>query len=210
MTSSLFRLSRYTLCLLAVFLFVGTRGRLVAAPLLGNCLEVCDSATDCNTECLYNLDSEETCGDWGTCAPPCSEVCGPTVACDAGCTGGNGECSGYNGGKANNECYGICGDTVCQNGPEDHSSCPGDCPGCSGTDYGECAQASDCGDPTAYYCTACHQCSPISYPPVDETCPQYCTSWADCESSCPSFALPDCINGYCVDDLPPAAPKAMH
>ena len=201
--SSIFRLCRYTLCLVALFLFVDARGRLVAAATttLGPCLEICDGSTDCSTECLYNLDSEETCGDWGTCAPDCSATCGPNVNCDQPCSGG-GWCGNYNGGQANSECYGTCGDEVCQQGPENAESCEADCYNtCDGQSANECESASDCG--SGHYCDSCQEC--VLYPappPPGSTCPLNCNSYQDC--NCPDMQLPICKNYKCVDDSPTA------
>lgn len=202
--SSTFRLCRYALCLVAVFLFVGARGRLVAAT-LGPCEELCTDTTPCDTECLYDLDSEETCGDWGTCgdAPACSDVCGTSVACDTLCSGGDGsDCGGYNGGKANNECYGTCGDGVCQMHEESCSSCSADCGACTG----EC-QAGGCstdGDCTALSGGVCNDhCCAYPPPPPPPECEEYggsCSAQSDCCQETPEMC--ESLNGsspFCMD-----------
>lgn len=120
------RLCRYAVFMIAVFVLAGVRSRLVSAAMFDNCSSICTDQTDCSTECLYDYDSEETCGDYGTCAPACSAVCGPTKACDFACSG-DGSCGAYNGGKSNMECYGTCGDGHCDVQRETHTSCPADC-----------------------------------------------------------------------------------
>lgn len=143
MTSAM-RLYRYTFFVTALFFLAGSRSHLVAAPMLGNCEDVCTGEADCGTECLYNLDSEETCGDWGTCAPDCSAVCGASANCDLACSGG-GDCGSYNGGQSNGECYGTCGDGACSIPEENEAGCPADCtPTSCGTS--SCSQDSDCPD----------------------------------------------------------------
>lgn len=189
-----FRLCAYTFFLAAGFLLMGSRGRLIAAT-LGPCLETCTGSTPCDTECLYNLDSEETCGDWGTCAPDCSEVCGPSVACDTGCSGGDGsDCGGYNGGKANSECYGTCGDGSCD-GPElQHPcGCTADCGSGDCTPH-ECTPgSSSCG--AGYVCTADGMCTAVDPGCSVESCNQAsdcCTSGDICQKD------PGTSSGWCA------------
>lgn len=121
------RLCRYAVFVIAMFVFAGVRSRLVSAAMFDNCSSVCTDQADCSTECLYDYDSEETCGDYGTCAPACSDVCGPTADCNTACSGDGPYCGAYNGGKSNMECYGTCGDGHCDIQYETHASCPADC-----------------------------------------------------------------------------------
>jgi len=178
------RLCRYAVFVIAMFVLVGVRSRLVSAAMPQNCSDICTSDEDCSTQCLYNYDSEETCGDWGTCAPDCSDVCGPTVDCYTACSG-DGYCGAYNGGKSNLECYGTCGDGTCDLQYETYENCPADCQflpgdgiecdivtgdGCSAGQFclnGQCAvgcDSDDCGGTSrsceggAIDCTSDDQC----------------------------------------------------
>jgi hypothetical protein len=205
--SSTTRLCRCAFFVLAIFVFVGARSRLTLAAMLGNCDEVCTGDTDCNTECLYDYDSEETCGDWGTCAPDCSDICGSTTACDQGCTGDFGDCGGYNGGKSNGECYGYCGDGVCEMHEENPTNCPEDCKPVGSTCGTEtCTEDSGCTDVSGGACNG--DC--CAYPGQGGggggggSCGEYgaaCSSDSDC---CQAYYSEMCasLNGsftFCMD-----------
>jgi hypothetical protein len=160
--SSTLRLCRYTLFLVAIFVFAGKWGHLLASP-EGNCSDVCSGSSNCGTACLIDYDTGSTCGDYGACwGYSCGSTCGSSTDCSTPCVSGSSDlsCSSYNGGQANGECYGTCGDDMCQPPElvvgncctEDCGSCTNECDACTpGTD--------DCGD--GYACTANHCCTTI-------------------------------------------------
>jgi hypothetical protein len=202
--SSTMRLCRCAFFMLAIFVLVGARSRLTLAAMLGNCEDVCTGDTDCNTECLYDYDSEETCGDWGTCAPDCSEICGATTACDQGCTGDFGDCGGYNGGQGNGECYGYCGDGACEMPEEDCTGCPEDCGSCTPPcTTSMCDNAGDCTDASPAGCNGGCCVYPGQGSGSGGSCGEYgaaCSSSSDCCQTTPEMCAS--LNGsftFCMD-----------
>lgn len=133
--SSALRLSRFALLLLAMLVFSARWGHALAFE--RNCSEVCDSSADCDEECFVGLDTDSTCGAYGTCyASECGNVCGSDVSCDTQCyDGGDTTCGGDDA-----ACYGGCGDGVCQTPFESCGSCETDC--------GSCPSSCGEGDPT--------------------------------------------------------------
>ena len=191
------RICRYALFVAALFVVTGTRSRLVSAAMLGNCDEICTDQADCSTACLYNLDSEETCGDWGTCAPACGDVCGSSVSCDTACSG-DGYCGAYNGGQDNGECYGTCGDGVCSVPYENHEGCSADCPAC-GTS--SCSQDTDCTAEAGGGCI--NGCCMYNCGPPSPTCPG-CQSGNSCSSNS------DCCEGQVCASINGGSPECLN
>jgi hypothetical protein len=143
------RLGGYAVILVAALLVTGRVG-VRAIPL---CDGYCSASTACEDECLDNLDNLTTCEDYGICAPDCSEVCGPDVDCNTECSGGSGDCADYNGGQSNGECYGACGDGMCQMDYEDCATCAVDCGGsCQECATYECHDDSECDNGNGYQC----------------------------------------------------------
>jgi hypothetical protein len=126
------KLCRNCLCLAVVFAFYAMAGaRLSAASTaFGTCNDTCGSGTDCSETCIDENANTITCGDFGQCNDfSCSDNCSPVTSCDFNCyDGGWTDCGDYNGGQANAECDGVCGDGVCDANRENHSNCPADCP----------------------------------------------------------------------------------
>jgi len=173
------RLCSFVLFIVAAFVFFG-RVKLAAAP-FGNCEDVCDGSSDCNLECLYDLDSEETCADWGSCGYyACSDTCTLDTPCDTPCDPGNEtNCGEYSGGESMNGCY-TCGDGHCSQGDMDnccYSDCGSPIAACDGGGCAECRPGDDesCGSGNICDANAC--CVAI-----DSCAPLYggCSTSSDC------------------------------
>jgi len=138
------RFSRFSLLLFAMLVFSIRWGHLVASPLEGTCENTCDSSSACDEECLVGLDTDSTCGDYGTCyAYECGDVCGSSVDCATPCFDtGDTTC-----GDDEAACYGTCGDGVCQSPYEACGYCEADCglcpPDCNEGDP-SCSVTADC------------------------------------------------------------------
>jgi hypothetical protein len=120
--TSLTKVTRFAF--LSVAILFMSRGHVVAgASTRPDCALVCTVDTTCDTLCGPG---GPTCGDYGVCEGPCDGTCGPATDCLAGCSP-DFECGDYNGGQANSECYGTCGDGVCSSPYENSQNCPQDC-----------------------------------------------------------------------------------
>jgi hypothetical protein len=157
------------------------------------CDGYCSTGTACEDECLDSFDNLTTCGDYGICAPDCSEVCGSDVDCNTECSGGSGDCADYNGGQSNGECYGACGDGVCQ---IEYEGCEcvdcqnmGSCHQCG--ELGSCDDYTECPDPEVDQC-------------LDGCCMAVCGPGNDCgggnSRSCDKTGTSCYTNNDCCDD----------
>jgi hypothetical protein len=146
LNSRLLSISRSLFFVTAVFLFA-TKFQTAIVRAGRACESYCSTSVNCSDSCLDDYDQDSTCGAYGVCAPDCSDVCGSGSSCSTPCSGGGGEdCGAYNGGKSNGECFGFCGDGVCEMPYETCNTCSADCGACTEScALNTCTQDSDCG-----------------------------------------------------------------
>jgi hypothetical protein len=185
------RLCRYSLFLVALFVFSGRWGHLFASP-FGNCSDVCTGSSSCDLGCLIDYDTESTCGDYGTCGYyPCSDLCGPSADCTTTCGVDNDStCGSYEGGQSSGECYGTCGDGKCNVQFETPSTCPADCTAMCGSGDPSC-------NPSAQDCASGEVCFPSGCCVVPCNDPSVCGGQ---DRSCVDGPTTCVIDDDCCDD----------
>ena len=143
------KLARYTLVLVAVFLFLNQSNGVLAAPLTydGWCADDCGPSTPCDLACLGpgEFPIMQVCGNYeggadsAECDDACADICGQSVECSTACDHVISDpktCGDYDGGVSNSWCN-PCGDGICDfaNG-ETVCNCGEDCgDGVHGCEY---------------------------------------------------------------------------
>lgn len=179
----LIRLSRATLFLVAVFLFVRSQGAALHA-MLPLCSDACDPEEGCTVQCIDDSNSSSTCGDYNG--------GGEYGHCEWGYCG-DGICDSLRGEDCSNcsedcDCITgpVCGNSTCDFG-ETSATCEADCgaagsgSGCNGDGVCQHGESQDCPD-----------CQMVGWCNFDTDCPSTNdTSYICDENKCVEQQLPD-------------------